>query len=44
MYLLIKVNNKNCYFRYKIDEVKQNIDANKYFELVRDRIKAIWNE
>lgn len=44
MHLLIKVNNKNCYFRYKIDEVRQNIDANKYFELVRDRIKAIWNE
>lgn len=39
MYLLIKVNNKNCYFRYKIDEVRQNIDANKYFELVKDYYK-----
>lgn len=39
MYLLTKVNNKNCYFRYKIDEVRQNINANKYFELVKDYYK-----
>lgn len=39
MYLLTKVNNKNCYFRYKINEVRQNIDANKYFELVKDYYK-----
>ena len=39
MHLLIKVNNKNCYYRYKIDEVRQNIDANKYFELVKDYYK-----
>lgn len=39
MYLLIKVNNKNCYFRYSIKETKQNIDANEYFELVKDYYK-----
>lgn len=39
MYLLIKVNNKNCNFQYKIDEVRQNINANKYFELVKDHYK-----
>lgn len=36
MYILVKVNNKNCNFRYKIDKVRQNMDANKFFELVKD--------
>lgn len=38
-YLLIKVNNKNCYFRYKIDKIEQNMEANKYFELVKNHYK-----
>lgn len=38
-YLLVKVNNKNCNFQYKIDKVRQNMDANKYFELVKDHYK-----
>ena len=43
IYLLIKVNNKNCPFQYKIDKVGQNIDANKYFELVKDNYKDEFN-
>lgn len=39
MHLLIKVNNKNCYFRYKIDKVRQNMDANEYFEQVKNYYK-----
>lgn len=43
IYLLIKVNNKNCSFQYKINKVGQNIDANKYFELVKDNYKDEFN-
>lgn len=39
MYILVKVNNKNCNFRYKIDEVKQNMDANEFFELVKNHYR-----
>lgn len=39
MYILVKVNNKNCNFRYKIDKVRQNMDANKFFELVKDHYR-----
>lgn len=39
MYLLIKIKNKNFYRRFKIDEVEKGIDANKYFELVKDHYK-----
>lgn len=39
MYILVKVNNKNCNFRYNIYEVKQNMDANEFFELVKNHYK-----
>ena len=39
MYLLIKIKNKNFHRQFKIDEVKKDIDANKYFELVKDHYK-----
>lgn len=39
MYILVKVNNKNCNFRYNIYEVKQNMDANEFFELVKNRYR-----
>lgn len=39
MYLLIKEKNKNFYHRFKIDEVRESMDANKYFELVKDHYK-----
>lgn len=39
MYLLIKEKNKNFYRRFWIDEVRESMDANKYFELVKDYYK-----
>lgn len=39
MYLLIKEKNKNFYRRFRIDEVRESMDANKYFELVKDHYK-----
>lgn len=39
MYLLIKEKNKNFYRRFWIDEVRESMDANKYFELVKDHYK-----
>lgn len=39
MYLLIKIKNKNFYRQFMIDEVRESMDANKYFELVKDHYK-----
>lgn len=39
MYLLIKEKSKNFYHRSWIDEVKESMNANKYFELVKDHYK-----